>query len=62
MSTEEIPILVSVANGVASITLNRPAVLNALNNALAQAYLTESRNSQATAARRATTDLSGRLM
>jgi uncharacterized protein involved in exopolysaccharide biosynthesis/Mrp family chromosome partitioning ATPase len=32
-----------------------------LANALAQAYLTESRNSQATAARRATTDLSGRL-
>jgi uncharacterized protein involved in exopolysaccharide biosynthesis/Mrp family chromosome partitioning ATPase len=32
-----------------------------LANAIAKAYLTESRNSQATAARRATTDLSGRL-
>src|SRR5476651_1932027 len=39
MSTEETPILVSIAGGVASITLNRPAVLNALNNALAQALL-----------------------
>ena len=39
-----------------------PAKAAMLANALAQAYLTESRNSQATAARRATTDLSGRLM
>jgi 2-(1,2-epoxy-1,2-dihydrophenyl)acetyl-CoA isomerase len=39
MTTEETPVLVSVAGGVASITLNRPAVLNALNNALAQALL-----------------------
>ena len=39
MTSEEIPVLVSVAGGVASITLNRPAVLNALNNALAQALL-----------------------
>ena len=38
-----------------------PAKAAMLANALAQAYLTESRNSQATAARRATTDLSGRL-
>jgi 2-(1,2-epoxy-1,2-dihydrophenyl)acetyl-CoA isomerase len=37
--TDETPILVSVAQGVATITLNRPAVLNALNNALAQALL-----------------------
>jgi 2-(1,2-epoxy-1,2-dihydrophenyl)acetyl-CoA isomerase len=39
MTSEENPVLVSVADGVASITLNRPAVLNALNNALAQALL-----------------------
>ena len=39
MTTEETPILVSVAGGVASITLNRPAVLNALNNALGKALL-----------------------
>jgi 2-(1,2-epoxy-1,2-dihydrophenyl)acetyl-CoA isomerase len=39
MTTEETPVLVSVAGGVASITLNRPTVLNALNNALAQALL-----------------------
>jgi uncharacterized protein involved in exopolysaccharide biosynthesis/Mrp family chromosome partitioning ATPase len=39
-----------------------PAKAAMLANALAQTYLTESRNSQATAARRATTDLSGRLM
>jgi uncharacterized protein involved in exopolysaccharide biosynthesis/Mrp family chromosome partitioning ATPase len=39
-----------------------PAKAAMLANALAQAYLTESRNSQATAARRATTDLSSRLM
>jgi len=38
-----------------------PAKAAMLANALAQAYLTESRNSQATAARRATIDLSGRL-
>jgi uncharacterized protein involved in exopolysaccharide biosynthesis/Mrp family chromosome partitioning ATPase len=38
-----------------------PAKAAMLANALAQAYLKESRNSQATAARRATTDLSGRL-
>src|SRR6201996_2210542 len=38
-----------------------PAKAAMLANALAGAYLTESRNSQATAARRATTDLSGRL-
>jgi 2-(1,2-epoxy-1,2-dihydrophenyl)acetyl-CoA isomerase len=35
--TDETPILMSVADGVAIITLNRPAVLNALNNALAAA-------------------------
>src|ERR1700743_2451303 len=39
-----------------------PAKAAMLANALAHAYLTESRNSQATAARRATKDLSGRLM
>src|ERR1700722_14848367 len=39
-----------------------PAKAAMLANALAQTYLTESRNSQATAARRATTELSGRLM
>jgi uncharacterized protein involved in exopolysaccharide biosynthesis/Mrp family chromosome partitioning ATPase len=39
-----------------------PAKAAMLANALAQAYLTESRNSQATAARRATRELSGRLM
>jgi len=38
-----------------------PAKAAMLANALAHAYLTESKNSQATAARRATTDLSGRL-
>ena len=40
---------------------NEPAKAAALANALAGAYLAESRNSQATAARRATSDLSGRL-
>ena len=39
MTTEENPILVSVTDGVAVITLNRPAVLNALNNALSQGLL-----------------------
>ena len=38
-----------------------PAKAAMLANALAQAYLAESKNSRATAARRATTDLSGRL-
>jgi uncharacterized protein involved in exopolysaccharide biosynthesis/Mrp family chromosome partitioning ATPase len=38
-----------------------PAKAALLANALAQAYLTESKTSRATAARRATTDLSGRL-
>jgi 2-(1,2-epoxy-1,2-dihydrophenyl)acetyl-CoA isomerase len=37
--TEENPILVSVTDGVATITLNRPAVLNALNNALSLALI-----------------------
>lgn len=37
--TEESPILSAVADGIATITLNRPTVLNALNNALAQALL-----------------------
>jgi len=40
---------------------NEPAKASALANALASAYLAESRSSQATAARRATGDLSGRL-
>jgi 2-(1,2-epoxy-1,2-dihydrophenyl)acetyl-CoA isomerase len=35
MSSDESPVLLAVAHGVATITLNRPAVLNALNNALA---------------------------
>jgi len=38
-----------------------PAKAAMLANAVSNAYLAESRNSQATAARRATTDLSGRL-
>ena len=38
-----------------------PAKAAMLANALANAYLAESKNSQSTAARRATTDLSGRL-
>ena len=38
-----------------------PAKAAMLANAIANAYLAESKNSQATAARRATTDLSGRL-
>ena len=38
-----------------------PAKAAMLANALSNAYLTESKHSQATAARRATTDLSGRL-
>jgi uncharacterized protein involved in exopolysaccharide biosynthesis/Mrp family chromosome partitioning ATPase len=38
-----------------------PAKAASLANAIANAYLTESKNTQATAARRATTDLSGRL-
>jgi len=38
-----------------------PAKAAMLANALSNAYLTESKNSQSTAARRATTDLSGRL-
>ena len=38
-----------------------PAKAAMLANALSNAYLAESKNSQATAARRATTDLSGRL-
>ena len=40
---------------------NEPAKAAMLANALAGAYLAESRSSQATAARRATSDLSGRL-
>ena len=40
---------------------HEPTKAAMLANALAQAYLTESKNSRATAARRATTDLSGRL-
>ena len=38
-----------------------PAKAAMLANAISNAYLAESKNSQATAARRATTDLSGRL-
>jgi uncharacterized protein involved in exopolysaccharide biosynthesis len=40
---------------------NDPAKAAMLANAISNAYLAESRSSQATAARRATTDLSGRL-
>ena len=39
MTTDETPVLTSTENGIATITLNRPAVLNALNNALAQSLL-----------------------
>lgn len=39
MSSKESPILIDVAQGVATITLNRPQVLNALNNALADDLL-----------------------
>lgn len=34
MAEDETPVLTSIAGGVATITLNRPTVLNALNNAL----------------------------
>jgi 2-(1,2-epoxy-1,2-dihydrophenyl)acetyl-CoA isomerase len=37
--TDETPVLSTVADGVGLITLNRPAVLNALNNALSDALL-----------------------
>jgi 2-(1,2-epoxy-1,2-dihydrophenyl)acetyl-CoA isomerase len=37
MTADESPVLLSIAEGVATLTLNRPAVLNALNNALADA-------------------------
>jgi len=37
MADDEAPVLTSVAGGVATITLNRPSVLNALNNALGAA-------------------------
>jgi 2-(1,2-epoxy-1,2-dihydrophenyl)acetyl-CoA isomerase len=36
MSSDESPVLVATSNGVSTITLNRPQVLNALNNALAE--------------------------
>lgn len=35
MIDENAPVLVDISGGVATITLNRPAVLNALNNAMA---------------------------
>jgi 2-(1,2-epoxy-1,2-dihydrophenyl)acetyl-CoA isomerase len=37
MTADESPVLTSVSQGVATLTLNRPAVLNALNNALGDA-------------------------
>jgi 2-(1,2-epoxy-1,2-dihydrophenyl)acetyl-CoA isomerase len=37
MIAENAPVLVDISGGVATITLNRPAVLNALNNAMATA-------------------------
>src|SRR5271165_3518152 len=40
MSSEESPILLGVESGVATITFNRPAVLNALNNDLAEGLFT----------------------
>jgi 2-(1,2-epoxy-1,2-dihydrophenyl)acetyl-CoA isomerase len=39
MTTEDSPILVSLVDGVATVTLNRPGVLNALNHALADELL-----------------------
>ena len=39
MTSDESPVLVSSSNGVSTITLNRPQVLNALNNALAEELL-----------------------
>ena len=39
MTSAEEPVLVSVSSGVATVTLNRPQVLNALNNAVAEALL-----------------------
>ena len=40
MSSEESPVLLDVAGGVATVTMNRPAVLNALNNDLAEGLFT----------------------
>jgi 2-(1,2-epoxy-1,2-dihydrophenyl)acetyl-CoA isomerase len=37
MTEDEAPVLTSIAGGVATLTLNRPSVLNALNNALGAA-------------------------
>ena len=37
MPSDESPLLLDIADGVATLTLNRPAVLNALNNALGEA-------------------------
>ena len=39
ISQDESPVLFGVADGVGTITLNRPGVLNALNNALSDALL-----------------------
>jgi 2-(1,2-epoxy-1,2-dihydrophenyl)acetyl-CoA isomerase len=39
VASEESPILLNISNGVATVTFNRPAVLNALNNAMAEALI-----------------------
>jgi 2-(1,2-epoxy-1,2-dihydrophenyl)acetyl-CoA isomerase len=39
MSSDQSAVLCSVSEGVATVTLNRPAVLNALNNAMGEALL-----------------------
>ncbi len=37
--SEDSPILLSISKGIATVTLNRPAVLNALNSAMAKALI-----------------------
>jgi 2-(1,2-epoxy-1,2-dihydrophenyl)acetyl-CoA isomerase len=39
MVSDESPVLISRSGGVATLTLNRPTVLNALNNALSEALI-----------------------
>ncbi len=40
MITDESPVLIAISDGVATVTLNRPAVLNALNKAMSTALVT----------------------